>query len=337
MKRLLALILVLLMVFSFVGCNKDDDKKDDKNKTATADTVKEDKDSADKTDKDDEKASSPALYKVTDDKGNVVWLFGSIHVGREDYYPLPSYVMDAYNGSDALAVECDIIEFEKDTQALIDILTMFVYKDGSKITDHIDKDVYDDAVEILKENGLYNSYLDVYIPAMWSTFIDECSYTALGVDMENGIDKHLLKLAKKEKKEVLEVESVEFQYQMMADYSPELQAFLLESSVEQYNELEEGREVLDKMMDAWVSGDEEGVIGAEDPEEELETEEEKALYEEYNNAMIVERNLNMADYAEEALKSGKEVFICVGAAHVFGDGAVAQLLKDRGYTVERVR
>jgi uncharacterized protein YbaP (TraB family) len=44
----------------------------------------------------------------------------------------------------------------------------------------------------------------------------------------------------------------------------------------------------------------------------------------------------MADYAEEALKSGKEIFICVGAAHVVGEGAVADLLAQRGYTVELV-
>lgn len=60
------------------------------------------------------------------------------------------------------------------------------------------------------------------------------------------------------------------------------------------------------------------------------------MYVEYNDAMMVQRNLAMADYAEEALASGKEVFICVGAAHVVGEGAMADLLAQRGYTVERI-
>jgi uncharacterized protein YbaP (TraB family) len=45
----------------------------------------------------------------------------------------------------------------------------------------------------------------------------------------------------------------------------------------------------------------------------------------------------MADYAEEAVESGKEVFICVGAAHVVGEGAMADLLEERGYKVELVK
>ena len=44
----------------------------------------------------------------------------------------------------------------------------------------------------------------------------------------------------------------------------------------------------------------------------------------------------LADFAEQALSSGKEIFICVGAAHIVGDGAVADLMSQRGYTVERV-
>ena len=66
------------------------------------------------------------------------------------------------------------------------------------------------------------------------------------------------------------------------------------------------------------------------------TQEEKAVYEKYNQAMVTDRNNSMAQYAENALASGKEVFICVGAAHIVGDGAVADLLSQLGYTVERI-
>ena len=343
MKRLLALLLVLLMLFAFVGCNKDIDNNDKTGKPESSATVdsasKGDNEKEDADNKDDDKqgTSAPVLYKATDDKGNVVWLFGSIHVGRDDFYPLPSYVMDAYNGSDALAVEFDIIAFEKDIQAQMDALSALVYKDGSKISMHIDKETYDAAVSILKENKSYNSNLDYYIPAMWSSFVDQCSYEKLDVDTDNGIDKHLLKLAKKEDKKILNVESPELQYGMLADYSEELQIYMLESSVESYNNFEEDRKMLDQMIDAWASGDEESLVKLLNEEEEFESEEEEKLYEEYNNAMIVERNRYMAAYAEKMLKSGKEVFICVGSAHILGEGAVADLLKDKGYTVERVR
>ena len=34
------------------------------------------------------------------------------------------------------------------------------------------------------------------------------------------------------------------------------------------------------------------------------------------------------------VKSGEEIFMCVGAAHIVGEGAVAQNLKQKGYTIE---
>ena len=91
------------------------------------------------------------------------------------------------------------------------------------------------------------------------------------------------------------------------------------------------------MTKAWARGNEEKLISLlSDSDTDDMDKEEKKLYEEYNNAMIVERNENMTDWAEEALEDGEEVFICVGAAHVVGPGAMAEMLSDRGYTVEIV-
>jgi len=88
------------------------------------------------------------------------------------------------------------------------------------------------------------------------------------------------------------------------------------------------------MMDLWASGDESAFIAYLNTSDDTMTDKEKQIYEKYNQAMLVDRNLAMANYAENALLSGKEVFICVGAAHIVGSGAVAELLAQRGYTVE---
>jgi len=100
--------------------------------------------------------------------------------------------------------------------------------------------------------------------------------------------------------------------------------------------LELAKEDLNQLMDLWASGDEQAFAAYLASEDDDLTAEELPLYEEHNDAMIVRRNQSMTDYAENALKSGKEVFICVGAAHVVGNGAMAQLLAQRGYTVELI-
>ena len=283
-----------------------------------------------------EVSSSPILYKVTDDEGNVIWLFGSIHVGWEEYYPLPDYVMDAFRKSDALAVEFDIIAFQEDMEAQTAALSALVYADGTTISDHIPAELYDRAVKLIDEKSFYAQAFDMYCPMLWSSMVDNIIMEELDADVDLGVDMHMINLAYDSDKPVLDVESPEFQYTMMANFSEELQIMMLESSLEGYENLEEYGEDLDAMMQAWMTGDEETLVSLLNEEGDLETEEERELYAEYTDALITQRNLSMTAYAEEALASGQELFICVGAGHILGPDAMADLLAERGYQVERI-
>lgn len=279
---------------------------------------------------------TPLLYKVSDENGNVLWLFGSIHVGTESYYPLPEYVLTAFDGSDALAVELDIMAVEWNFPLQAQLLQMLMYRDGSVITDHLSPQTYTRAVEILEENESFNESFIYYQPAFWWSNIESLSVTKMGMEVSLGIDRHLLKRARNDGKPVREVESAEFQYAMMADFSPELQVMLLESAIASYDDLEAGTAEMQMLMELWASGDEAAFAGYLNQEAEFADEQEAALYAEYNDKMITQRNATMTEYAEDALLSGEEVFICVGAAHIVGEGAIAENLRKLGYTVELV-
>ena len=341
MKKLIALLLCMVMVLGLAACGQ-------KNEPATT-TAATEPSVPETTVPTTEPATEPAvtepaesvitplLYKVTDSEGNVAWLFGSIHVGEEYFYPLPEYVLNAYASADALAVEFDIVSFESDINAQIEALQTMVYADGTTIVDHISEELYNDAKAALKDLGMYSSALDYYCPAMWSSFIDSAMIEKMGVDTSLGIDLYFLNRAHEEGKTILDVESAAFQYGMMAGYSEELQAMLLESSVASVELMEESKADMMQLVDAWATGNEAEFDALINAAPEFESPEEEVLYNEYQNAMITQRNLNMADFAEDALKSGEEVFIVVGAAHIVGAGAMAELLAERGYTVEIVR
>ena len=341
MKKLIALLLCMVMVLRLAACGQ-------KNEPATT-TAATEPSVPETTVPTTEPATEPAvtepaesvitplLYKVTDNEGNVAWLFGSIHVGEEYFYPLPAYVLNAYASADALAVEFDIVTFEGDINAQIEALQTMVYADGTTIADHISEELYNDAKAALKDLGMYSSALDYYCPAMWSSFIDSAMIEKMGVDTSLGIDLYFLNRAHEEGKTILDVESAAFQYGMMAGYSEELQAMLLESSVASVELMEESKADMMQLVDAWATGNEAEFDALINAAPEFESPEEEVLYNEYQNAMITQRNLNMADFAEDALKSGEEVFIVVGAAHIVGAGAMAELLAERGYTVEIVR
>ncbi|MBQ2676664.1 MAG: TraB/GumN family protein [Clostridia bacterium] len=282
--------------------------------------------------------STPLLYKVTDSKGNVAWLFGSIHVGRKSMYPLPDYVMNAFKQSDSLAVEFDIIAYEKDLDAQIESVSKYLYTDRTTIRSHVTEETLNAAIEILKANGLYDQVWNYYCATVWADLINGITYERYSVFYEYGIDRYLINEAYKQNKEVLDVESASFQSAMMAGFSDRLQEMLLKSAIEDYYEISVNiLEEHNTQIDIWSKGNESIFAGYLNLGYEFESPQEELLYQEYNKAMITDRNKNMADYAEEALKSGKEVFICVGAAHVVGKGAMADLLKQRGYKVELVK
>lgn len=344
MKRILALLLALLLTLSLPACGeKGDERKTDKeaNQVIQEETLKDDPATDDligneeTDDPEVEGTSTPLLYKVTDSEGHVAWLFGSIHVGREDFYPLPDYVVNALSRSHSLAVEFDIVAFEKDLKAQMAALQALIYTDGTKISDHIPPELYEEAVAIMEDAGIYNAMLDYYVPALWSSFIDSSQYEIIGADTELGIDRYLLNVAKQAGKPILDVESAELQYNMLANFSEELQIFLLRQSIESAKDPETAKETLAAMMDIWASGDEEAFREYLTEEEEL-ADDEVALYEEYYTAMATDRNGSMAEFVAEALESGEEVFVCVGAAHVIGPEGLLELLPMWGYTVERV-
>ena len=357
-RRFLGWILILVMCFTFVSCQDTTANTDDtsavvsvesvSSETVSTETVSsetasiqavssevpdESSESSDKAELDWDGAT-PLLYCVTDDKGNTIWLFGSIHVGRESFYPFADYLYIPYATSEVLAVEADVVAFEEDLNAQVKALTNMVYRYSSNtIQDYIDAELYQKAVKILTDNGIYTTDFERFRPAFWSNLIDNLTVAKAGIDASLGIDYNLIWDAKANEKTIEEIESADFQYAMMADFSHPLQEMLLASSVESYENVGEYKKNIDMLLDAWEKGDEAELEAVLASEEEQVSPEEKELYEEYKKAVITDRNIKMAEYAEQALESGKKTFICVGAAHVVGKGAMVDLLRQKGYNV----
>ena len=356
-RKLLAALLVLCMLFSFAACGEDegyyDEEEEETEETEETEQTDPTDPSADPTDPTDPEndpgtndpgtndpigpvvapdTATPLLYKVTDQNGNVAWLFGSIHAGAEYFYPLPEYVTAAYEGADALAVEFDVKAYESDTTAQMALATKMLYTDGTTIKDHIPEETYNEAVKILQEKGIYMSYM-----AVWTDTINGFTEETAGVNYDLGIDMHLLDKAYSDNKKILDIESAEFQFGMLLGYSDELQTILLADAIASYYAPEEYKAELEDLMAIWATGNESQFAAYLDQEVTFETPEEKALYEEYTKAMETDRNICMADFVETALASGEEVFVCVGAAHVVGQDAMVELLRERGYTVTLVQ
>lgn len=291
-------------------------------------------------DKENEGAT-PLLYHVTGEDGQEMWLFGTIHVGDDRTGSLPKELYDAFAASDALAIECNTKEFEKqideDEELSSKVSDCYFYGDGSLAKDHItDEELYDDAITMAKASGDHHANVPYLKPYMIGSGLDSF-FLRLGYHLtsDKGAESRLMLLAEEQEKPIWEVESSLFQIQMMTGYSDALQEMLLKENV--YANPEEYWESVDELYELWCAGDEAALI--EEMKDDLSemTEEELKLYEEYNKAMMTDRNDGMLNVAKQYLESGDVVFYAVGLAHLLDENnGLVFTLREAGYTVTLV-
>ncbi len=285
-------------------------------------------------------AATPLLYHVTGSSGQEMWLFGTIHAGDSRTAYLPQEIYDALNGSDALAVEADIQAFEEslesDPAVAAQIASLYFFTDGTSTAEHLEADVYETALKLLKASGSYNDSIELMKPYLWSQAIENFYLRqGYGLNADRGVDNRLLTYAKEHQIPVLDIESGLDQIAMFTGFSLELQAQLLEESLG-YDVLTYCSE-LAELYEAWCAGDETVLRSLMVSDLSGLTDGELALIEEYNQAMHHDRNAHMLSVAEQYLSSGETVFYAVGLAHLLNDTTgLVDALRDAGYTVELV-
>lgn len=270
------------------------------------------------------------MWEVNAKEGDgKLYLLGSIHVGTDDMYPLNPIITDAFDKSDALAVECDVTTLYQRSDYL-KLMEKLMYTDGTTVKDHIPEYLYNKTDALLKEKGLSIQFFSLYKPIILAQNISNLMLDEWGYSSNNGIDMHFISLAKERGMEIIEIESVEFQFDMLGGLSDDIQVMELRHTIE---EMDAYRSQLEDMFRFWVSGDVRSFEEFITSEDDSLTPDEMELYREYEKIMFDDRNLYMADKAEEYLKTGKTIFYVVGAGHMVGDTGIVKLLRDRGYTV----
>ena len=287
-----------------------------------------------------EEKAAPLFYHVTGSSGQEMWLLGTIHVGDARTAYLPQEIYDAFSASDALALEFDSGAFDQqiETDAALQkaLGEAYYYSDGSKTADHLDPEVYEAALLLMKASGNYSINAEYLKPSIWSSSIENF-YLRQGYGLTNsqGVESRLEKLAAEQNKKILDVESGLFQLQMLTGFSDEVQEMLLAGSVD--SSIAGYTASVMELYELWCQGDEAALREALQDDLSEATEEELVLYAEYNKAMSTDRNEGMLNVAINYLESGDVVFYAVGLAHLLdATNGLVDALRDAGYTVELV-
>jgi len=263
------------------------------------------------------------LWEV-EHNGNKVYLLGSMHLADESFYPLHPAMEAAFDEADYLGVEVDVSKgADPEVQELI--LGLGSYQDGTKVQDHVSKETYDKLTALLTELELPADSFDTFKPWVIEMTIQSLQAMASGLEGQVGIDMHFTIKAMERSIPVIELESYESQLRMFDDFSPELQEEMLSATIDNFHVIDDG---LDAMATVWKTGDDAALI---------ELTESFSESEEYNQAMLVDRNKGMTEKVVGYLNGTKQetYLIVVGAAHMLGESGIVTSLQEQGYTVTR--
>lgn len=274
---------------------------------------------------------TPLFYKISDKNNTTIYLLGSIHAADDTIYPLNDTIMNSFNDSDYLAVEVDTLSLQNNFDLSLKLAEKMMYNDSTTIKNHIGDELYNKMVNFLKEKKSYSSLYDNYKPVFFESLFENLIINDAKLKSESGIDMYFLSLASENNKKILEVESAEFQYNLLLNTPLELDKIMIEEYIDNYD-LNVSQ--MKDLYELWKKGDKEQLENILiNSESQNVTEEEKKLMENYNQSLIIDRNYGMANVLENYFEKKQNVFCVVGLGHVIGDEGIINLLQKRGYDV----
>lgn len=257
---------------------------------------------------------------------NRVYLYGTVHAGKESFYPLPEPVRKAFADAKVLAVEADIT----DVEAMAKGASSMGLAPPDTLAKRVPAPLYERFRRQLQRFGMAERDVEGLKPFFAASLLAFAEWGRQGYLPQFGVDLHLIQRAREEKKRIVELEGAQAQSDLMASLTEKehLQAF--EGTVAA---MESGlvRDQITGVVNAWQAGDpkllldvvrayNDAVPGAKELEDKF----------------IWSRHDAMAAKIEDWLLNGRErVFVAVGALHLAGPRGLVETLRKRGHLVRQ--
>ena len=263
------------------------------------------------------------LWK-SEHNGHTLYLMGSIHVLKQNNYPLAPAMEIAYRDSDVVAFEVDIAESESvATQQLF--LQHGMFHNGQTLQDNISKKTFQNLQQYLTTIQLNPSLFNSMKPPLCAMTITIMEMQRLGFDAQYGLDRYFNRKARNEGKKTDALETIEFQVKLFFDQSPSQQELFLKQTLTEMKEL---KSIMQKMEIAWVTGN---TIHLSSLLLESFTN-----FPEFYEQLLLQRNRNWIPKIKQLHAQNRSSLIIIGAAHLVGKGSVIELLTNQGYKLEQL-
>jgi uncharacterized protein YbaP (TraB family) len=268
--------------------------------------------------------ADPAAWRVAGENGSELTLLGSMHVLRPSDHPLPPSIDDFIARADRIVMELDLDDIDAAAQQRA-ILTTAVLPQGTVLEDVVDAGVYRLVEQSAGELGVDLALLERFEPWFLAITLLDQGMRKLGFEGERGIEQYVLGQSRRTGKEIVGLETLEFQIGIFDSLPAAQQQAMLEQTLA---ELDEAATALNDMVAAWRAGELESLSA------ELldDFDEFPGLYEK----LVTDRNNVWVRALEGMLADGRRHLVVVGALHLVGEDSVIEGLRSRGHAVERV-
>jgi uncharacterized protein len=257
---------------------------------------------------------------------NKIYLYGTVHAGKREWFPLPAPVEQAFADSQVLVVEADISDVEAMKKA-----QPATYTPPDTLAKHVDPASYERFTKLLPRYQLAERSMAQLKPFMAVSLLVFADWARLGYRPELGVEGYLIDKAQKAHMFVRELEGLDSQLDLMDSLTDEENRRIFAGTVDA---LENGMadQQIQGMVAAWQAGD---------PNKMLEI---ARLYNdkvkgaaELEEKFVWGRHDAMMKKIESYLNESKErSFVAVGALHLAGPRGLVQLLRKRGYIVRQM-
>jgi uncharacterized protein YbaP (TraB family) len=257
---------------------------------------------------------------------NSAYLFGTIHAGKKEWYPLPAPIERALEESGVVVVEADVTNVE----AMAQTTEAMAYRPPDELSKHVPPADYERFRVQLERLGVAEESVKNLKPFTAVSLLMFAEWQRLGYLPNYGVDGYLLQKAKSQRKPIVEIEGVEAQSKLVDSLTEQEQRTVFAGTL---TALETGLtgEQIEGMVKAWQLGDaflllevsrryNEKVPGAAELEEKF----------------VWSRHEAMLAKIEGYLNKAKERhFIAVGSLHLTGKRGLVEALREKGYIVRQ--
>ena len=256
-------------------------------------------------------------------QSNKFYLLGSLHVLKQDAYPLAPAIGNAYADSRKIVFETDIAALQEPA-VQAKMLQLGLYPEGQNLLQNLDGSTRLLLEKKMNAMGLPLEQFARFKPWFIALTLATLELQRLGFNPNYGLDVHFFNKASTDAKEIGFLESAEFQLNLLGNMVKKDQIAFLNQTLK---DLEVVSELAADLVKFWKAGNASGL-------HELLYKSFKD-YPDIHDRLLIQRNKKWVEEIEVLMRENKNILFVVGAGHLVGPQSVVDLLEKRGYKLKQ--